>query len=201
MREPTEKEVEEAKKKAFELLATDPKFISEAQSGEAKDYHYTEQAKQSYVSAVRKVYDGKNEDIINLMNGLAEEERKDKERILDDAISSLSLIPYGFARIINVILNTTYTNDDFNAAVEQDVLLAAQHLKEYIEKTREEKRKLTKAEEVRKEIDETKAIFEKLAQKKEEPKEEKLTVWQRIKVFFGFKKDDIIFYYNRGLCQ
>jgi len=188
MRELTEKEVEEAKKKAFELV-NDPKFIPFAKSDEAKDHHYTEQARQSYVSAVRKVYDGKNEDIINLMNGLAEEERKDKERILDDAISSISLIPYGFARIINVILNTTYTDDDFKAAVEQDVLSAAQHLKEYIEKTREEKRKLTKAEEVRKEIDEAKAIFEKLAQKKEEPKEEpKLTIWQKIKRIFSCKK-------------
>ena len=60
-------------------------------------------------------------------------------------------------------------------------------MKEYIEKTREEKRKLTKAEEVRKEIDEAKAIFEKLAQKKEEPK---LTIWQKIKRIFSCKKCD-----------
>lgn len=185
MRKLTEKEVE-----AFKL-AIDSNFMPEDQSDEAKDRHYTEQARQSYVSAVKKVYDGKNADVINLMNGLAEEERKDKDRIIDDTISTLSLIPYGFAKIINVILNTTYTDDDFKEVVKQDVLSAAQHLKWYIEETLEEKKRLTKVEEVRKEIDEAKAIFEKLAQKKEEPKDEpKLTIWQKIKMFFSHKKCD-----------
>lgn len=185
------KEVKERLEKFEKINETvkklEPDYLTDSQKDLWKNSVHS--AVDSYTNAVRKVYDGKNEDIINLMNGLAEEERKDKDRILDDAISSLSLIPYGFAKIINVILNTTYTNDDFKEVVHQDVLSAAQHLKWYIEETREEKRKLTKAEEVRKEIDEAKAIFEKLAQKKEEQKEEpKLTIWQKIKRIFSCKK-------------
>ena len=180
MRELTEKELEEAKKKAFELT-TDPKFMPEAQSDDAKDYHYIEQAKQSYVSAVRKVYDGKNEDIINLMNGIVEEQRRDKDKLLNNAISNLRLIPYGLVNIINMTLNTTYTDKDIESVIEQDVLSAKQHLKEYVEKTREEKRKLTKVEEVRKELDKVKII----KKQKEEPKP---TIWKKIKRFFSCKK-------------
>ena len=192
MRKLTEKELEEASGKVIGF-ATDPNFMSEAQSDEAKDYHYTEQAKQSYVSAVRKVYDGKNEDIINLMNGIVEEQRKDKDKLFNDAISNLRLIPYGLVNIINMALNTTYTDKDIESVIEQDVLSAKQHLKEYVEKTREEKRKLTKVEEVRKELDEAKIIVDMLSQAKtgeKQKEEQKPTIWQKVKKLFCFKKCD-----------
>ena len=51
------------------------------------------------------------------------------------------------------------------------------------------KRRQTKAEEVRKELDEAKALVEALKGKKEpEPVEVKLTFWQKVKKFFSRKK-------------
>ena len=160
------------------------------------DEKYIEQARKSYVSAVREVYDDSSKEIINLMNGVAKEESQYRERLLNDAISNLSMIPDGFAKLINIILNTTYTNDDFKSVVEQDVLSGIEHLKEYIENTKQEKRKLTEAEEVRKELDEARATFEELQRaafkKTMQPiqvEEEKITIWQKIKRFFSCKKD------------
>jgi hypothetical protein len=154
------------------------------------DNIYLSKATKKYVSAVNEVYDDKTNTTLNLMNGVVKETTLALERMLDDAVN---ITPGNYTRIINTILDTTYTENDFKAVIEKHVLAAREDLKKYIEETRQEKRRLTNAEEMRKELDEAKEAFEKLKHPKvkettDPVEEKKLSFFERIKRLFCCKK-------------
>ena len=157
------------------------------------DNIYLSKATKKYVSAVNEVYDGKTNTTVNLMNGIVKETTLALERMLDDAINAVNITPGNYTRIINTILDTTYTENDFKVVIEKHVLAAREDLKKYIEETRQEKRRLTNAEEMRKELDEAKEAIEKFKHPKveevSEPVEEKKpSFFEKIKRLFCCKK-------------
>ena len=143
----------------------------------------------SYKEAVMSTYDKNLPDAINLINGCEKEEYDMYKTYLDSAINMCGAFLPNYSSLINKILGTTYTDEELWKIVEPYIIDARKALEHYISETRLSKRKLNKVQEMRKEMDEAKAIFDKLAQKKEEPKNEpKLTIWQKIKRFFSCKK-------------
>lgn len=76
------------------------------------DNIYLSKATKKYVSAVNEVYDDKTNTTVNLMNGIVKETTLAFERMLDDAINAVNITPGNYTRIINTILDTTYTEND-----------------------------------------------------------------------------------------
>lgn len=146
--------------------------------------YYTDEAAKNYKVSLHKIYDDKLSNLVNLMNAAAEEQNKDIEKTLDMKINMLTISPSDFTWAVNMILNTTYTKEDFQTIFQKHIDAAKSDVKKYIEETRLEKRRLSKAEEMRKELDEAKAAFERLRHPKVE---EELTLWQKIKKFFTRK--------------
>ena len=93
------------------------------------DNIYLSKATKKYVSAVNEVYDDKTNTTVNLMNGIVKETTLAFERMLDDAINAVNITPGNYTRIINTILDTTYTENDFKVVIEKHVLAAREDLK------------------------------------------------------------------------
>lgn len=153
------------------------------------DSKYIVKSVASYKDAVNNVYNKTTSDAMNLMNGVIAEQNRDLERVMNDTLNMITIIPRNYAKIINIALNTKYKNEDFQAVVEKYVVAAREDVKKYIEETCLEKRRLSKAEEMRKELDEAKAAFEKLKQPNVEVVcHTKPSFVERIKMFFNKHK-------------